>query len=569
MNELFRQYDMILTPTVLDTAYSIGDSQKDPLKIYLSDITTVIPNLTGIPAVSTPCGLINGLPIGIQLMGQFFSEPLLLNTSAEFEKNLGEKFHPDLDEIDLNENQEEEGFSIEKDNRKSFNKEDLIRISSGYGKKKEIFSERVLCSQLKDKIGQKVRMMGSIYRINRLGGIDFYTLRDRSGMTQLVIEKEKLQEKLNVQAIVEIYGTAANEERSPYNHIEIIVDTIKICSHSSPDIPIQINRPYNNLNLPTLLDYRTLSVRNNRIQKIFFIQSKIIHLFSHFLREQDFTEIKTPKIISSGTEGGTNIFELKYFDRIAYLAQSPQFYKQIMVGSGFERVFEVGPVFRAEPHNSIRHLNEYTSMDFEMAYIEDEQDVIDKQEELLQYLIKTLLQEEKNIIDEFNHEEILIPEKIPRIHFLEALEIAAKAKASMDEGDLTPEGERKVCEYIKKEYRSDFVYIIGYPVHKRPFYTMPDERLSGYTRSFDLLFRGLEITTGGQRIHGYYQLRDSIIRSGGNPKTFHDYLMTFQYGMPPHGGLGMGLERITMKLLNLNNIREASLFPRDIGRITP
>ena len=286
------------------------------------------------------------------------------------------------------------------------------------------------------------------------------------------------------------------------------------------------------------------------------------------MTKNDFTEIKTPKIISSGTEGGTNIFELKYFDKTAYLAQSPQFYKQTMVGSGFERVFEIGPVFRAEIHDTIRHLNEYTSLDFEMGFIDNEQDVIDMQEKAIKFIFNTLLTEHKELIEEFNI-DIKIPENIPRIHFLEALEIASKFNVKNMDGDISPEGERVICDYFEKEKYSSFVYIIGYPVKKRPMYTMPDERLPGYTRSFDLLFKGLEVTTGGQRINDYKMLKDRIKEFGGNPKEFKHYLDIFKYGMPPHGGLGMGLERLTMKFLNLTNVREASLFPRDRNRLIP
>ncbi|OHD37320.1 MAG: aspartate--tRNA(Asn) ligase [Spirochaetes bacterium GWD1_27_9] len=418
-------------------------------------------------------------------------------------------------------------------------------------------------------MGKKVIIKGSVHKINSLGGIEFFALRDRSGMTQIVFEGSVVTQKICCEAIIEVEGLITKEERSPYDNIEIKGQSLKILGSAASDLPIAINGNYNNINLPTLLDYRGLSVRIPKVSKVFKIQSEILRLYGEYLRKNDFSEIKTSKIISTGTEGGANIFELKYFDRVAYLAQSPQFYKQTMVGSGFERVFEVGPVFRAEMSNTVRHLSEYTSMDLEMGFIKDEQDIIDMQENLLKYMfteIKKLYGDE--IKEEFGV-DIVIPEVFPRIHFLEALDIAYKKGVKDMDGDISPEGEKAVCDYADKELGSPFVYIVGYPIKKRPMYTMPDERLPGYTRSFDLLYKGLEITTGGQRINDYETLRKNIIAFGGNPNSFKTYLDIFKYGMPPHGGLGMGLERVTMKMLGFNNVREASLFPRDIGRITP
>ena len=226
-------------------------------------------------------------------------------------------------------------------------------------------------------------------------------------------------------------------------------------------------------------------------------------------------------------------------------------------------------MFRAEHHDTVRHLNEYISLDFEMGFIRTEQDVISMQERLIQHMVKELNQRCGDILKEYRS-SVLIPDHIPRLHFLEALDILQSLGVKdMAEGDISPEGEKALCSYIEENHASSFVYIIGYPVNKRPMYTMPDERLPGYTRSFDLLFKGIEITTGGQRIHDYHMLRENIIAFGQNPADVKEYLDVFKYGMPPHGGLGMGLERITMKFLNLKNIREACLFPRDIGRLSP
>lgn len=583
MNELkniLSKFDFIIMPTTPDIAFKFGESESNPLKIYLADITTVLPNLSGLPAISIPCGKINGMPLGLQLIGRPLSEATLFQIAYNFEQNSKFEFIPDLKKIEsLNKEEFEKNF--ENNNNKeifdiplvNYSKEKIKEISNSYMNREKI-EERILCRDLFKKIDQNVKMAGWIHKINSLGGIEFYILRDRSGLTQLTIEEDILNrdlknQKIVLETVVEVEGRVIREKRSPYNEIEIKVEKIKIIGHSHSDIPINIYSNYNNITLPTILDNRAISIRNLKTGKIFKIQSEIIRLFSEYLRKKDFIEIKTPKIIGTGTEGGTNIFEIKYFDRIAYLAQSPQFYKQTMVGSGFEKVFEIGPVFRAEIHNTVRHLNEYTSMDFEMGFIKDEQDIIDLQEDLIKFILSEIKEKYGDEIKEEFGVDIIIPDKIPRIHFLEAIDILEKAGLKEIDGDISGEGERIICEYFLKEKNTPFVYIIGYPIKKRPMYTMPDERLPGYTRSFDLLFNGLEITTGGQRINEYEQLKANIIAFGSNPMLFKSYLDIFKYGMPPHGGLGMGLERITMKLLGLNNIREATLFPRDINRLEP
>jgi len=570
LKKVLSQYDVLASPTTPDIAFKFGEVESDPMKMYLGDVTTVLGNLSGLPGISVPSGIVNQMPVGLQLFGNPLSENLLFNIAYQFEKELNQEFVPDLSKLENIEIKSKKKSSIDLDSQGPlrYDKEHIQAVSKQYMAHAKD-DGRSLCKDLRPLLGKKVKVAGMIYRMNNLGGIEFYTLKDRSGMTQLVWEGKEKPEKLTILTNIEIEGLVTEEDRSPYDNIEIKVDSFKIIGKAAHDIPINVSSSYANINLPTILDNRPISVRNLKVQKVFKIQSEIIRLYSQYLRDKDFTEMKTPKIIDSSTEGGANIFELKYFERSAFLAQSPQFYKQIMVGSGFERVFEVGPVFRAEKHKTIRHLNEYTSLDFEMAFIRDEQDVIDTQENLLKYIISELKDNFGDILDEIDPEGVDIPQAIPRIHFLEALEIAYEAGASDLDGDLSPEAERMVCDYFLKEKNCPFVYIIGYPIPKRPMYTMPDERLPGYTRSFDLLFRGLEITTGSQRIHDYEQLRESMIKFGCNPAEFSDYLSAFKYGMPPHGGLGMGLERLTMRLLNLANIREATLFPRDITRLNP
>jgi len=569
LKKVFIHFDAVAMPATPDTAFNLNESIKDPLKMYLSDVTTVIANLAGVPAISIPAGLINDMPIGLQLIGRPLEEDVLFQISKKITDNINTNFIPDLEKL-KNFNHSGKKIKANEDTEQTtviYSKDKIKEISDSYNNRTKTFN-RVLCNELKKQVNKSVCLSGWIHKINSLGGIEFFILRDRTGMTQLVIESNINTDKITPETVVEINGLVTKEERSPYDNIEIKVRDIKILSYANNNLPINIYTSYDNINLPTILDNRPLSIRNTKTLKIFKIQSEIVRLFSEYLRKNNFTEIKTPKLISSGTEGGTNIFEVKYFEKSAFLAQSPQFYKQIMVGSGFERVFEIGPVFRAEIHNTVRHLNEYTSMDFEMGFIKDEQDIIDMQEGLIKYIFNEIIIKHKEILDEFNA-EIKMPDKIPRLHFLDALSIAEKSGISDMDGDISPEGERAICDFIEKEKNSSFVYVVGYPMKKRPMYTMPDENLPGYSRSFDLLFKGLEITTGGQRIHDYNMLKKSMKKKGFNPSEFKDYLQCFEYGMPPHGGLGMGLERITMKLLNLKNVREATLFPRDRNRISP
>ncbi len=587
LKRLYARFDLIAMPTTPDTAFPKGESVSDPMRIYLADVTTVMPNLAGLPAISVPSGLVSsgngtentggerGLPVGIQFMGRPLEEAVLFRAARAVELSVGTTLVPPLHRIPglhspaAASNGKQEERRRETTAANLYTKERIREVSSTYRRLPSPAKPRVYCADLARHVDKEVEVCGWIHRRKNLGGIEFFDLRDRTGFTQLVIEGEKPVEKLNLETVVRITGTVAREERSPYDNIEIKVKALEVLGHAEGNLPVSVNGPVEGLNLPTILDNRPISIRNPQILFPFRVQAEVVRLFADYLRGQGFTEIKTTKIVSSGTEGGTNIFELKYFDRAAYLAQSPQFYKQTMVGSGLERVFEINPVFRAEHHDTVRHLNEYTSLDFEMGFIRNEQEIIDMQEGLLRQLFA-------GVADRFGGElaemgvEIRFPDAIPRIHFLEALDILlSRGVKDMEEGDISPAGEKALCEYFQEKEGSELVYVIGYPVKKRPMYTMPDERRPGYTRSCDLLYRGLEITTGGQRIHDYHRLKENIVEFGHNPGDFKDYLAIFKYGMPPHGGLGMGLERLTMKLLNLRNVREACLFPRDINRITP
>ena len=317
------------------------------------------------------------------------------------------------------------------------------------------------------------------------------------------------------------------------------------------------------------MDMRPLSLRNLRERAVFKIQEGLVRGFREYLSSQGFTEIHTPKITAKGAEGGSNMFKLSYFHKPAVLAQSPQFYKQMMVGV-FDRVFETAPVFRAEKHNTKRHLNEYTSLDFEMGYIDSIQDLMEMETGFLQYAMELL---KRDYEKECRLLEVELPnvERIPQVRFDEAKRLVSEkySRKIKNPFDLEPEEESLIGRYFKEEYGADFVFVTAYPSKKRPFYAMDDPQDERFTLSFDLLFHGLEVTTGGQRIHDYHALLEKIERRQMDTEGMESYLDAFRYGMPPHGGLGIGMERLTMQLLGRENVRETTLFPRDLGRLEP
>jgi nondiscriminating aspartyl-tRNA synthetase len=432
--------------------------------------------------------------------------------------------------------------------------------------------KRVLTSELKEYSGQKVMMQGWVHRIRKLGQVIFIVLRDRGGLGQMVVEGDQADAvQVTGESVIQVEGLVRLEGRAP-GGVELQVSDLKIISQPTETPPISINSRdiYSTTRLDTILKHRALSVRNPEIRSVFKVQAEIIAAFRDFLSDHGFTEISTPKIVSSATEGGAELFPIQYFEEKAYLAQSPQLYKQIMVGSGFERVFEVGKAYRAESHNTARHINEFLSLDYEMGFIEDEQDVIQMEVELLKYVFRRV---REACSEELEAHDAEVPEitEIPQIRLMEAKERLRELYGATngDEGDLSTEEERQLCEYSQREYGSELIYATHYPRSNRPAYAMPDSEDPTLTRSFDLLFRGLEITTGGQRIHQYDLLVESFRSRGFNIADFESYLEAFKYGMPPHGGLAIGAERLTMKLLGLKNIREACLFPRDRTRLTP
>jgi nondiscriminating aspartyl-tRNA synthetase len=431
--------------------------------------------------------------------------------------------------------------------------------------------ERVLIRDLKKHIGNDVTIGGWVHSIRKQGKIVFVLIRDRTGVAQVVCNPEMIRERdLRNESVLFTTGTVIEDERAD-GGVELILKSEQVLSNPKKRLPILVNEKadYQKLELETLLNHRVLSLRNPKRNLIFRLQADIIDTFRTYLRSEGFTEVTTPKIIATGTEGGTQLFTVDYFDRLSYLAQSPQFYKQMLVGAGYERVFEIGHVYRAEIHNTSRHLNEYVSLDYEMGFIENEHDVMDVEERLIIGLFERLNKDHHATLELFG-QRLPVPKKIPRIPIREACSILQDAYGKKQRGyDLDPEGEKLICEWAKENFDTELLFLIEYPLSKRPVYTMPLDHDPTFTRSFDLLFRGLEITTGGQRIHDYQMLVDAFESRGLKSSDFDYYIDTFAYGMPPHGGLAIGLERITQQTLGLLNVREASIFPRDRSRIVP
>ncbi|WP_455714823.1 aspartate--tRNA(Asn) ligase [Anaerosporobacter sp.] len=421
--------------------------------------------------------------------------------------------------------------------------------------------------------GKTVRLNGAVHTIRDMGEFAFVVLRKQEGVVQCVFTEDNLSfdlKTLKEGATIEVQGVVAKEDRAP-NGFEIRLTDIKVLSMPSYDtmLPIPISKWKLKTSLETKLSLRPISLRNIRERAIFKIQEGIVRGFRDFMFAQKFTEVRTPKIVAGNAEGGANVFKLEYFGKKAFLAQSPQFYKQTMVGV-YDRVFEVAPVFRAEKHNTTRHLNEYTSMDFEMGYIDGFEDIMEMEQSMLDYTFKFL---EKEYSKELQILGVKLPDasKIPTVRFDEAKQLVSEKydRKIKNPYDLEPEEEILIGKYFSEEYGSDLVFVTHYPSKKRPFYAMEDPTDPKFTLSFDLLFKGMEITTGGQRIHNYEEQVAKMVARGMDPEDFTHYLMIHKYGMPPHGGLGIGLERLTMRLLDEQNVRETTLFPRDVSRLEP
>ncbi|PLT29988.1 aspartate--tRNA(Asn) ligase [Peribacillus deserti] len=426
---------------------------------------------------------------------------------------------------------------------------------------------RVLINECIGQEGQGVTLKGWVKKVRHLGSISFVLLRDRTGEIQCVLEKKWAGLKLETESAIELSGIVKKTQQTSLG-VEVLADEITILSSSAP-LPFELSKKTLNAGLDQVLNNRFVSFRHHKINTIFKLKALFVNAFSDFLTDKGFTQIFTPKLVSQGAEGGANVFTLNYFGKEASLAQSPQFYKQMMVGAGFERVFEIAPVYRAEEHNSSRHLNEYISLDVEMGFIEDFRDIMRLETELLKSIFKEIQESFGDELAEYKAEIPIISE-IPELTLKEAQKVLKDVyKKDSPVGDLNTEGEKLIGRHIKEKHGSDFVFITHYPAETRPMYTMPNKENPALTDSFDLLYKGTEITSGGQRIHTHGQLLQSFESKGLNPKDFSSYLEAFQYGFPPHGGFAIGLERIIYLFLNLGNVREASAFPRDCDRLIP
>lgn len=427
--------------------------------------------------------------------------------------------------------------------------------------------------EFKNHVGEEVTIKGAVHNIRDMSDFAFIIIRTARELIQCVYSPEfsdyRLDGKLAEQCSVKVVGKVVKSEtRDGSERYELQIHDIVILSTPAAIPPVVISKKQINADLSVNLDYRPVTLRNPKERAIFKIQEGIQRGFREYLSQQGFTEVHTPKINFAGAEGGTNVFKLDYFGKQVYLAQSPQLYKQALVPV-YERVFEIAPVFRAEHHDTSRHLNEYISMDFEMGFIESFTDIMNMETGVLKYIMKLLKTEYAPEVELLKAD---IPEitEIPCVRFKDAKELCVKKlKNITDMKDFEPEEEAFLGKWAKQQFNSDFLFVTHYLSKKRPFYTMDDPDDPEVTLSFDLLFRGIEITSGGQRIHDYNEQVEKMKKLGMNPDEFETYLMLHKYGAPPHGGLGLGLERLTMHLLGFKNVRNAAMFPRDINRVTP
>ncbi len=428
---------------------------------------------------------------------------------------------------------------------------------------------RILSRELAAHVGERVEVMGWLHQLRRLGGVNFLIVRDRAGMTQVVLEDTRALAHALPESVLRVEGRVVAEPQAPSGY-ELHDAQVEVLVAVNEALPFPINKPVLNVSLDTFLDHAIVGLRHPQRRALFRLSAGVMAGFRATLTELGFTEIQTPKLVSAATEGGANVFRVDYFGRPAYLAQSPQFYKQMMV-TVFERVFEVGPVFRAEPHDTTRHINEYVSLDVEMGFIRDHHDVMAVVERVVHGILDHLQTHEAEAWAQWNIVRPLAPPTFPTIYFPDAQQLIFERWGEDCRGDpdLAPQHERWLGEWARATYNSDFLFVTGYPMEKRPFYTHPNPNDARFSNSFDLLFRGTELITGGQRLHRYQDYLQAAHARGIALEAIAGYLEAFRYGAPPHGGFAIGLERFLMQLLSLSNIREATLFPRDLTRLTP
>ncbi len=429
-------------------------------------------------------------------------------------------------------------------------------------------SKRILIGCLQSSEREQIIVRGWVHRLRELARTTFIVLKDCSGTVQCVAEPEMVKQiGLRLDEPIEVGGQLVRDQRAA-GGLEIKVLELHRFNEVAGPLPFSSASDLSELGLDTILNNRALSLRNDQVADVIKVQAAILQLFRQYLQAQHFTEIMTSKIVSSGTEGGTNLFEIKYFERTAYLAQSPQFYKEQAV-AGLERVFETGHVYRAEPHATSRHLTEYYSLDLEFGFIDGPEEVIALEQSLLDFVFAGLNEKHLELLKRFGRSKLPSMQEVPIWDFEDCLRRLADKFGRRDLlDDLDPEAERQLCQIAEEENGIAAVFVLAFPLSARPFYTHP-RGAGGQAQSFDLLFEGLEITTGGQRLHKRKDLEAALSRRGIDPATFESHLRIFDMGMPPHGGLAIGLERLTTKILNLANVRQATLFPRDRYRLAP
>ncbi|MGN9912350.1 aspartate--tRNA(Asn) ligase [Phytohabitans sp. LJ34] len=415
--------------------------------------------------------------------------------------------------------------------------------------------QRILSTQIHAHIGSAVRVAGWVHRRRLLKSVAFLIVRDRAGLSQVVVTDPGVRaqiEAVGEETAVEVTGKAVANTAAPAG-VEVVEPLVRVLGAPAEPPPFDLFRPELAATLPTQLDHASLSLRHPTRASALRLSAAAAAGFRSTLDGLGFVEVHTPKIVASSTESGANVFAIDYFGRPAFLSQSPQFYKQMMVGV-FERVYEVGPAFRAEPHETGRHLAQFTSLDVELGFVEDHRDVMAVLTEVIRGMVAA------------TGLPAVLPAELPALHFTEALKIAG---AAPDEPDLAPAHERAVGEWALREHGSDFVFVTGYPMAKRPFYTHPDPGRPGYTNGFDLIFRGVELVTGGQRLHRYEDYVAALAARGEPLTPYESYVEAFRHGMPPHGGFAIGLERFVARLTGAGNVREVTAFPRDRHRLTP
>jgi nondiscriminating aspartyl-tRNA synthetase len=432
--------------------------------------------------------------------------------------------------------------------------------------------KRTWTSELRAHVGARVRLAGWLHHQRRLSRRTFLLLRDGAGIVQVVVEDGSTIERLSrlpSETVLAIEGRVVSSDQAP-GGIEIDEPTVDVISESVEGPSIELHRPELRAQLPTILDHAAISLRHPRRRAAFKVAAASVAGFRHVLAAHAFIEIQTPKIVGAASESGAALFRLDYFGEAAYLAQSPQLYKQILVGV-FERVYETAPAFRAEPHDTPRHLAEFISLDAEIGFIDDHRTVMRYARDALAGMVAMVVERAGDAMELLGASVPSVPEAIPVVHFSDAQRLIAAATGEPVEGepDLAPSHERWLGQWARDEYGSDFLFIEGYPMVKRPFYTHPDPERSAFSRSFDLIFRGVEVITGGQRLHRYEAYVQELRKRAIDPRPLDGYLEAFRAGMPPHGGFAIGLERWTAQLVGAQNVRETTLFPRDLNRLAP